>query len=49
MKVKDVMTPDANATFSNGVLEVKIPVTKAESHARKLEIKEPEKTSKAAA
>lgn len=41
-------TEKANATFTNGVLEVKIPVTKAESHARKLEIKEPEETMKAA-
>jgi HSP20 family protein len=40
----------ANATFANGVLEVKIPVAKAESQARKLEINEtPEKQIKAAA
>jgi HSP20 family protein len=40
----------ANATFTNGVLEVKIPVAKMESSARKLEIKEgPEKQIKAAA
>ena len=42
-------TEKANATFTNGVLEVKIPVAKMESTARKLEIKEPEKASKAAA
>lgn len=42
-------TDKANATFTNGVLEVKIPVTKAESHVRKIEIKEPQKTIKAAA
>ena len=42
-------TDKANATFTNGVLEVKIPVAKLESTARKLEIKEPDKTSKAAA
>ena len=43
--------PDkANATFRNGMLEVTIPVTKSESKARKLEIKEaPEKQIKAAA
>src|SRR5687767_4622010 len=41
---------EANATFANGVLEVKIPVTKTESQARKLEINEaPEKQIKAAA
>jgi len=45
-----VKTDKANATFTNGVLEVKIPVAKMESHARKLEIKEaPEKAIKAAA
>jgi HSP20 family protein len=43
-------TDKANATFTNGVLEVKIPVAKMESHARKLEIKQaPEKQIKAAA
>lgn len=42
-------TDKANAVFTNGVLEVKIPVAKTESQARKLEIKEPEKTIKAAA
>ena len=43
-------TDKANATFTNGVLEVKIPVAKMESHARKVEIKEaPEKAIKAAA
>ena len=42
-------TDKANAVFTNGVLEVKIPVAKTESHARKLEIKEPEKHIKAAA
>lgn len=45
-----VKTDKANATFRNGVLEVTVPVTKTESHARKLEIKEaPEKAIKAAA
>lgn len=39
-----VKTDMANAVFTNGVLEVKIPVAKPESQARKLEIKEtPEK------
>ena len=43
-------TDKANAVFTNGVLEVRIPVAKTESHARKLEIKEaPEKQIKAAA
>jgi HSP20 family protein len=43
-------TDKANATFTNGVLEVKIPVAKMESQARKLEIKgAPEKQIKAAA
>ena len=43
-------TEKASATFTNGVLEVKLPVAKAETHARKLEIKEaPEKQIKAAA
>ena len=42
-------TDKAHAVFSNGVLEVKVPVTKTETHTRKLEIKEPEKTMKAAA
>jgi HSP20 family protein len=43
-------TDKANATFRNGVLEVTVPVTKTESHARKLEVKEaPEKQIKAAA
>lgn len=43
-------TDKANATFTNGVLEVKIPVAKMESQARKLEIKEePAKQIKAAA
>jgi HSP20 family protein len=45
-----VKTDKANATFRNGVLEVTVPVTKRESKARKLEIKEvPEKQIKAAA
>jgi HSP20 family protein len=45
-----VKTDKANATFVNGVLEVKIPVAKMESTARKLEIKEgTEKASKATA
>lgn len=45
-----VKTDKANATFRNGVLEVTVPVTKSESNARKLEIKEaPEKHIKAAA
>jgi HSP20 family protein len=45
-----VKTDKANATFRNGVLEVTVPVTKSESKARKLEIKEaPEKQIKAAA
>ncbi len=43
-------TDKANATFTNGVLEVKIPVAKIESQTRKLEIKEePAKQIKAAA
>lgn len=43
-------TDKANAVFTNGVLEVKIPVAKAESQARKLEIKDTaEKQHKAAA
>lgn len=42
-------TDKANAVFTNGVLEVKIPVAKTESHSRKLEIKEPEKANKAVA
>jgi HSP20 family protein len=43
-------TDKANARFTNGVLEVKIPVAKMESQARKLEITEaPEKQIKAAA
>lgn len=43
-------TDKAHATFANGVLEVKIPVAKMESQARKLEIKqEPAKQIKAAA
>ena len=43
-------TDKANAVFTNGVLEVKIPVAKTESQARKLEIKDtPEKQIKAAA
>ena len=43
-------TEKASATFTNGVLEVKLPVAKAETHARKLEIKEAsEKQIKAAA
>ena len=44
-----VKTDKADATFTNGVLEIRVPVTKSESHARKLEIKEPTKTIKAAA
>lgn len=46
-----VKTEQANAAFRNGVLEVTVPVTKSESSARKLEIKEaaPEKQIKAAA
>jgi len=43
-------TDKANAVFTNGVLEVKIPVAKTESQARKLEIKDTaEKHIKAAA
>ena len=43
-------TDKANATFRNGVLEVKVPVTKSESNVRKLEIKEePQKQMTAAA
>lgn len=43
-------TEKASATFTNGVLEVKLPVAKLESHTRKIEIKEaPEKQIKAAA
>ena len=43
-------TDKANATFRNGVLEVTVPVTKSESHARKLEVKDTaEKHIKAAA
>jgi HSP20 family protein len=43
-------TDKANAVFTNGVLEVKIPVAKTESQARKLEIKDTtEKQIKAAA
>jgi HSP20 family protein len=43
-------TDQANATFTDGVLEVKIPVAKIESQSRKLEIKETtEKQIKAAA
>jgi HSP20 family protein len=45
-----VKADKANAMFRNGVLEVTLPLTKVESTARKLEIKEaPEKTMKAAA
>ncbi len=45
-----VKTDKANATFRNGMLEVTVPVSKSESKARKLEIKEaPEKQIKAAA
>jgi len=45
-----VKTDQANAVFTNGVLEVKIPVAKTESQARKLEIKDTtEKQIKAAA
>ena len=44
-----VKTDKADATFQNGVLEIKVPVTKAESQARKLEIHEPEKTITTAA
>jgi len=43
-------TDKANATFMNGVLEVKIPVAKTGSQARKIEINEtPERAIKAAA
>ena len=43
-------TDKANATFRNGVLEVKVPVTKSEPNVRKLEIKEePQKHMTAAA
>jgi HSP20 family protein len=44
-------TEDATATFGNGVLEITMPVPKAETSTRKLEIKEPmeEKSRKAAA
>ena len=43
-------TDKANAVFTNGVLEVKIPVAKMESQVRKLEIKDTtEKHIKAAA
>lgn len=42
-------TDQANAVFTNGVLEVKIPVAKVETQTRKLEIKEPEQAVKAAA
>lgn len=43
-------TEKATAVFTNGVLEVKLPVAKVESQARKLEIKEvPVKQMKAAA
>ena len=43
-------TDKATAVFTHGVLEVKIPVAKMESQARKLEISEaPEKQIKAAA
>ena len=45
-----VMADKANALFHNGVLEITLPMTMMESHARKLEIKEiPEKKMKAAA
>lgn len=45
-----VKTDKANAMFQNGVLQVTLPMTKMESHARKLEIKEAtEKKMKAAA
>ena len=44
-------TEDAAATFRNGVLEITMPVPKAETSTRKLEIKEPmeEKSRTAAA
>lgn len=43
-------TDKANAVFTNGVLEVKIPVAKTESKTRKIKIKEaPQKQIKAAA
>lgn len=43
-------TDKANAVFTNGVLEVKIPVAKVETQTRKLEIKDnAEKQIKAAA
>jgi HSP20 family protein len=44
-------TENAAATFRNGVLEITMPAQKAETPARKLEIKEPteEKSAKAAA
>jgi HSP20 family protein len=44
-----VKTDKANAMFRNGVLEVTLPMTKVESTARKLEIKEPSEKMKAAA
>ena len=46
-----VKTENAAATFRNGVLEITMPMPKAESTTRKLEIKEPpmEKAAKAAA
>lgn len=44
-------TENATATFRNGVLEITMPMEKAETTIRKLEIKEPtaEKAAKAAA
>jgi len=46
-----VKTETANATFSNGVLEITMPAPKMEPQARNLEIKEPteQKSVKAAA
>jgi HSP20 family protein len=46
-----IKTENATATFRNGVLEITMPMPKAETTTRKLEIKEPpaEKVAKAAA
>ena len=46
-----VKTENAAATFHNGVLEITMPLPKAETTTRKLEIKEPtpQKSAKAAA
>jgi len=47
---EEVETENAAATFRNGVLEITMPMPKAEPRIRKLEIKEPpaEKAAKAA-